>query len=102
MNFDLKDIPPYIHDGFVVCHRDEYNLSHPLFKQNGLNVLSSEKCDDFKNMFKMYLREASSGFDVPLNVDDPTTWKTYEQFYPANGMMMKHFHFCDSEVVWSV
>ena len=106
MNVDLKDIPPYVHDGFVVRHRDDYNLIHPLLKQNGFciveNVLSPEKCADFKNMFKTYLREASSGFDVPLNVDDPTTWKTYKQFYPANGMMMKHFHFCDSEVVWSV
>ena len=48
MNVDLKDIPPYVHDGFVVRHRDEYSLIHPLLKQNGFciveNVLSPKHC----------------------------------------------------------
>ena len=47
MNVDLKEIPPYVHNGFVVRHRDEYSLIHPLLKQNGFciveNVLSPEK-----------------------------------------------------------
>ena len=66
------------------------------------NVLFSDRCKELKNMFETYLREASSVLQTPLGVDNPDTWNSYKEFFPSNGMMLKHFFLCDSEFMWSV
>ena len=103
---NLKNIPPYVNNTYAVRTRDEWTNIDPFLRQNGFciveNVLSADRCEELKSMFKTYLREASSGLEIPLDVDNPETWISYKEFYPSNAMMLKHFYLCDSEFMWSV
>jgi len=103
----LKHIPPYIHDGYAVEYsNNDIDQIMSNIRENGFcivdNVLTIEECDDLMSKFKTYLREVSVGLNPTIEPNDPNTWASFKHLYPSNGMMLKHFKVCDSDVLWSV
>ena len=103
----LKQIPPYIHDGYAVEYADnDIDRIMSNIRQNGFcivdNVLTIEECEELMLKFKDYIREVSVGLNPSIEPNDPTTWSSFKHLYPSNGMMLKHFKVCDSDVLWSV
>ena len=59
---NLKDIPTFVNNTYAVRTRDEWTNIDPFLHQNGFciveNVLSADRCEELKSMFKTYLRKA--------------------------------------------
>lgn len=92
----------YEHDKYVTTKE---NLMGTL-KQYGVaiidNVLDKKECDALFKGFWSFLYHVSQNWDVPIEKDNPESWKEIYKLLPLHNMMIQHYSIGHAQFIWDV
>lgn len=66
------------------------------------NILSNEECISLRNKAWNELKTLTSATNKPIDVNDPTTWKTIYDLFPMHSMLLQHFGVGHMQWLWDI
>jgi hypothetical protein len=65
-------------------------------------VLTTTECDNMYSGMWDALEHLTSGWTVPLNRDDPSTWSSISFLLPLHSMLMQHWGIGHAQYIWDL
>ena len=66
------------------------------------NVLSEQEIEEMRNGMFSYLENLTQDFEVPIDRNDPKTYKEFFKILPNRGMLMQYWQIGHAQFVWNL
>ena len=84
---------------------DENNLKKKL-KKYGVaiipNILTDQECDSTINNIWNYFELITSSWDLPINRNNPETWRGFYELFPKHSMLFQHWTVGHNQASWDL
>ncbi len=66
------------------------------------NVIDEGECEELKNGFWSYLEFITQNFEVPINRNNPQTWRSFRLLLAKHSMLIQEWSIGQSQFAWNL
>lgn len=66
------------------------------------SLLDANECDNLFNGMWDFLEHVTANFQVPIDRNNESSWKSYKNLYPLHGMLLQHWGIGHAQAIWDV
>ncbi len=66
------------------------------------NILNQQECNEMKEGMWNYLEHLTQKFDVPINRNNPQSWRSLKLLYPKHSMLIQEWNVGHNQMTWNL